>query len=292
MKKGAVLGIFAHPDDESFGPGGTLVRCAHEGLDVHVCTVTDGAAGTTDPDCWKCLDGYSDLAQRRVEELACAVDILGGTLHFLGYRDSGMQGSESNFQPEALINQPLESVTGRLTELIRQLRPDVIVTHDETGGYSHPDHIYVHRAVVEAFRAAGDPTRFPEQLTGRLAVWSPQALYCHVIPRKYIRYLALILRLSGQNPARFGQNQDIDLTRIGQPADQIHVRVDVRKVLSLKQQASACHGSQGGGSGLGLNSGVSLRERLIVRLRRWFNTREHFQQLHPEPTGRRSGFLF
>jgi mycothiol S-conjugate amidase len=291
MKQPVLLGIFAHPDDESFGPGGTLARYAAEGVALHVCTLTDGAAGTADPGCWDCLEGYEDLAERRVAELRCAVEILGGRLHFMGYRDSGMAGDPANDHPDAFINQPLEEVAGRLTRLVRELRPDVVVTHDETGGYFHPDHIYTHRAAVAAFHAAGDPSRYPDQLADGLTPYQPSALYASVIPRTYIRYFVWLARLSGHDPARFGRNHDIDLTRVGKPADQIHVRLNVHDYLAIKQEAGACHGSQGGGSGLSTRAGRTLRERTIFWLRRRSNNWESFQQLYPEPAGRRGGLL-
>jgi LmbE family N-acetylglucosaminyl deacetylase len=287
MKQPVLLGIFAHPDDESFGPGGTLARHAAEGFALHVCTLTDGAAGTADPDCWDCLEGYADLAARRLDELRCAVQILGGQLHWLGYRDSGMAGNPANDHPDALINRPLADVAGRLTRLIRELRPAIIITHDDTGNYFHPDHIYTHRATVTAFHAAGDPTCYPEQLADGLEPYQPAGLYAYVIPRAYIRYFVWLARLSGQDPAHFGRNHDIDLTRIGKPADQIHARVRVRPYLKIKQQASACHGSQGGGGGLSTRVGSTLRDRILFWLRRWFNNWESFQQLYPEPAGRR-----
>jgi mycothiol S-conjugate amidase len=256
MKQPVLLGIFAHPDDESFGPGGTLARYAAEGAAVHVCTLTDGAAGTADPDCWDCLEGYEDLAQRRLEELRCAVQILGGHLHFMGYRDSGMAGNPANDHPDALINRPLEDVTRRLTRLIRELQPDAVITHDDTGNYFHPDHIYT-----------------------------------YVMPRTYIRYFVWLTRLSGQDPTRFGRNQDIDLTRVGKPSDQIHVRLRVQAYLTVKQQAGACHGSQGGGGGLSTRVGPTLRDRITFWLRRWFVNWESFQQLYPQPVGRRSDLI-
>ncbi len=286
MKKRTLLGIFAHPDDESFGPGGTLARYAAEGIELHICTLTDGAAGTAHADCWDCLNGFADLADRRLYELRCAVKVLGGTLHYVGYRDSGMEGNESNLHPDALINQPLEIVAARLTHLIRKLRPDVILTHDETGGYFHPDHIHTHRATLMAFRAAGDPTRYPDQLTEGVEPFSPARLYCTVIPRSRIRTYVWLGRLTGQDPTRYGRNKDVDLTRIGRPTDQIHVRVNVQPYVEVKREASACHGSQGGGGRTDDRTRLSLGKRLNRWLRRRAGNRDMFQQLYPPPTDR------
>src|SRR5512143_376893 len=96
-----LLGIFAHPDDEAFGSGAMLARYSHTGVDVHVCTVTDGAAGTYDPQFLK-DSGAATLADARRKELACACDALGVTLHTLRYRDSGMEGSPDNKHPDSL----------------------------------------------------------------------------------------------------------------------------------------------------------------------------------------------
>ncbi len=274
-----LLAVLAHPDDESFGSGGTLARYAAEGVEVHLCTLTDGAAGTVDPDCEDCLEGYRDMADRRLQELQCAVKILGATLHFFGYRDSGMAGDEANTHPEALINQPLEEVTDRVSRLMSQLRPDAILTHDDTGGYFHPDHIYAHRATLAAYQAtyAGGP--------------AAPSLYCSVIPQTFVRTFARLGRLMGQDPTQFGRNKDIDLTRIGKPPDQIHVRVDIRNFLQAKQEASACHSSQGGGSGLRGRPGLGLRRWFVSRVSAAFARSEMFQQLYPPPSGRRRGFF-
>lgn len=291
MKKGTVLGIFAHPDDESFGPGGTLARCAAEGFDVHICIMTDGAAGTADPDFEESTGRARSLAERRQEELACAVETLGATLHTMGYRDSGMAGDPSNGCSDAFINQPLEAVAERLTALVRQLRPEIIITHDDTGGYYHPDHIYTHKAAWMAFTAAGKESAYPEQVAGGLAPWNAKGFYCHVIPRSLTRALSWIMRLTGKNPTHFGRNGDIDMTRMGKPANQIHVRIDVRRELPIKREAGACHSSQGGGSALHLKPNATLQDRISYQARQWFNRWECYQQLYPLPDGRRRGFF-
>jgi len=278
-EKKVLLAILAHPDDESFGPGGTLARYAAEGVEVHICTLTDGAAGTADLNCEDCLEGYQDLAERRRGELECAVEILGGTLHFFNYRDSGMAGDEANKDPAAFIKQPLAKVAERLVRLMRQLRPDAILTHDDTGGYFHPDHIYAHEATLAAYHTAYQDEK------------GAPGLYCSVIPRTVVRYFSWLGRLMGQDPTRFGRNNDIDLTRIGKPADQIHVRVNVRKFLPTKEAASACHSSQGGGSERSEGDSSSLRRRLASWLINRLGKVELFQQIYPPPAGRRKGFF-
>ncbi|MEN8097438.1 MAG: PIG-L family deacetylase [Chloroflexota bacterium] len=282
MNKQVLLAIFAHPDDESFGPGGTLAKHADQGYEVHICTLTDGAAGTADPDCWDCLNGYETLAERRIEELECAVRTLGARLHFLGYRDSGMKGDEANGHPDAFINQPEEQVTEQLTRLIRLLRPSIIITHDDTGGYFHPDHIAVHHAAMRAIKASADQSRFTTQLDQGLDTYDPPLVYGTVIPRRHIRTVVWMTKLTGQDPTRFGRNQDIDLTKIGKPDKLIHARIHVRDYLGTKYQASRCHGSQGGGIG-STNNKMSLTERFMFFLRKRSANWESFQQLRPTP---------
>ncbi len=266
-----LLAIFAHPDDESFGPGGTLAKYAREGVEVHVCTVTDGAAGSYDPALLEAA-GVPDLASLRRRELECACQVLGARLHLLGYRDSGMEGSPDNAHPDSLYKAPLERVVRDLVAVIRRIRPHVVITHDPTGWYFHPDHIKVHRAVQVAFGRAGDP-RFD---VGGLPPWTPQRLYFPVTPRSSLRLWLWILRLQGKDPRRYGRNGDIDLTRVGVPDNWVHVRLDVGPYLKIKEAAGACHRSQGGGT----------RRWMPRWLRRRSLRFEHFTQAYPQPPRR------
>src|SRR5512139_2116978 len=126
MEPKTLLVVFAHPDDESFGMGGTLAYYAKQGAAVHLICATRGEVGTVDP---KLLEGFDSIADLRESELRCAASTLGLTsVHFLDYRDSGMPGSIDNQHPQALINQPIDVVAGRIAGLIRQLKPQVVVT--------------------------------------------------------------------------------------------------------------------------------------------------------------------
>ncbi len=235
-----LLAVLAHPDDESFGPGGTLALYAARGVDVHLICATQGEVGTVQPED---LAGYADISQLRQAELACAVKILGiKQLDYLGYRDSGMAGSEDNQHPNALAAAPLDEVVAKLTGHIRRIRPQVVITFDPVGGYHHPDHIMVHRATLEAFHAAADPLRYPD--LG--APFQPQKLYYHTFPRSIMRLAVRLLPLLGRDPHHFGVNDDIDLTALAQDDFPVHTRIDIRKVKSVKSRASACHHSQQG----------------------------------------------
>lgn len=237
-----LLVVLAHPDDESFGMGGTLARYSREGVDVHIAIATDGVAGSV-------AGGYehtlSDLVAVRRRELDAAVAVLGGTLHMLGYRDSGYIGDPANQHPEAFINSDLEEAVGRVVALIREIRPQVVVTHDETGGYYHPDHIHCWKITTAAFDAAGDPSRYPE--IGP-ASYRPQRLYFTGFSNRMVKFFTFMMRLRGQDPKHAGRNKDIDWTRIGIEPQRLHTHIDYRLYWDVKRAAAAEHPSQGGGT--------------------------------------------
>src|SRR5512143_2526060 len=192
-----LLATFAHPDDESFGPGGTLARYASEGVSVHLVCATRGEVGEVDE---AMLAGHASLAELRTHELECAAGILGlAGVHFLNYRDSGMSGTPANEDPGCLFQAPTADVTGQIVRLIRQLRPQVVVTFDPYGGYGHPDHIKIHQATVAAFRAAGDPAAYSRQLAGGLQPWAPLKLYYHTFPRTMLRWTVRLMPLTGRD---------------------------------------------------------------------------------------------
>ena len=140
--KRTILSVLAHPDDESFGMGGTLALYAKRGVDVHLVCATRGEVGEVSPEI---LEGFDSVSALRVNELRCAAGILGlKGVHFLDYRDSGMPGSEDNHHPLAMAAAPLDEVAAKVTHYIRKLRPQVVLTFDPIGGYRHPDHIAIH----------------------------------------------------------------------------------------------------------------------------------------------------
>jgi LmbE family N-acetylglucosaminyl deacetylase len=271
MVRPRLLAVFAHPDDESFGPGGTLARYARQGVQVHVCTVTDGAAGSYNANGTSPGETRS-LTQVRRQELACACHILGVHLHTLDYRDSGMEGGSDNRHPESLYQASLDDVACNLARVIRRVRPHVVVTHDPTGGYLHPDHIKVNLAVQRAWDKAGEVDAYPELSSEGYPPWQPRRLYYTAMPRSMLKWFVRILRVLRRDPRRFGQNKDIDLTQVGVPDEQIHVRLDVGAFVGIKEQASACHKSQGMGGALRMVPAV---------LRRRFFRYEYFVQARP-----------
>lgn len=236
-----LLAVFAHPDDESFGPGGTLAVHSAAGVDVHIAVLTDGVAGTP-------ADGFpagEALAQVRRWELRAAAEVLGATLHHFDYHDSGFTGDARNQDPASFINVDPAGPTADLVELIRRVRPDVVITHDENGSYHHPDHIRCHEITLAAFDAAGDPELFPEAGSP----FRPARLYSETRSNRPMRFASAVLRLVGRDPTRMGVNRDVDMTRIGMDPARITTRVDVRAGWATKRAAGARHVSQRGDIG-------------------------------------------
>jgi LmbE family N-acetylglucosaminyl deacetylase len=234
-----LLAVFAHPDDESFGIGGTLARYAAEGVRVVLACATMGEAGKVhDPS----LGTREQLAEIRERELRCACDVLGiSELHLLGYRDSGMAGSPDNDDPRALVQADPAEVVGKIVRVIRQVHPQVVVTFEEGGGYGHPDHIAIHRHTVAAFQAAGDASQYPEHLVMGLETHLPQKLYFTALPRRFFRGLARRLKAMGLDLSRFG---DFDWESMGAPDELCTVEIDVSAYVDIKQRAFRCHRSQ------------------------------------------------
>ncbi len=236
---------FAHPDDESFGPAGTIIHYAKRGVAIHYICATRGEAGSVEAEL---LNNYESLAQLRTEELKCATGPLGlSGLHMLNYHDSGMENSPENQNPACLMQAPLEEVAEKITRLIRQIRPQVVLTFDPSGGYFHPDHIKMHEATTLAFHAAGNPKRFAQQLEHGLTPYQPQKLYYTAFPRGLVKLAVKILPLFGHDPAAIGRNKDINLKRIAEVEQTVTTKIKITSYFETRQQAARCHVSQAPG---------------------------------------------
>ena len=265
-----ILSVLAHPDDESFGMGGTLALYAQKGVQVYLVCATRGEVGEVEP---QMLKGFASIGELREHELRCAAEKLGlAGVYFLGYRDSGMTGSENNHHPQALAAASVDEVAEKVVGYIRQIRPQVVLTFDPIGGYRHPDHIAIHKATVKAFHAAGDPQAYP----GEGEPYQPAKLYYHTIPHRYLGWAVRLMPIFGRDPRHFGQNEDIDLTSLVSEDFPIHARIDYRTVMDLKMDASACHASQGG---MGLGGGPWFM-RFVTRLA---SGRDGFMRAYPPP---------
>ncbi|MEU3046398.1 MULTISPECIES: N-acetyl-1-D-myo-inositol-2-amino-2-deoxy-alpha-D-glucopyranoside deacetylase [unclassified Streptomyces] len=158
-----LLLVHAHPDDESINNGATMALYAAAGAHVTLVTCTLGEEGEVIPPGLAHLapDREDRLGPHRVGELAAAMKELGvGDHRFLGgrgrYRDSGMMGVEQNHREGAFWNTDVDEAAAHLVEVIRSVRPQVLVTYDPDGGYGHPDHIQAHRVAMRAADLAGE----------------------------------------------------------------------------------------------------------------------------------------
>jgi LmbE family N-acetylglucosaminyl deacetylase len=219
------------------------------------------------------MKDHKDTADLRASELHCAAEQLGlKSVHLLDYRDSGMPGTPENEHPRALVQAPKEKVVRKVTHLMRQIRPQVVITFDPIGGYRHPDHIAIYEATLESFHAAGNPNFHADGSKP----YQPQKLYYHTFPRRMMRWAVRLMPLFGQDPRRWGRNNDIDLVDITEQSFPIHARIDTQPVVDAKRRASACHASQTGPQAGGI----------LGRLLRLSEGREQFMRGYP-PAPRR-----
>jgi mycothiol S-conjugate amidase len=181
-----IVALHAHPDDESSKGAGTIARYSDMGIRCVLVTATGGEAGDI-------LNAAADTpevrfalaAVRRAELLAAAAIIGYDDVIMLGYRDSGMPGSEENSHVDAFVNAPFDEILGRLVAIVRSERPEVIIGYDDHEWYPHPDHLRVHDLSEAVFVAAADPARFPD--AGE--PWAAQRLYAPAFSLLRIRTL-------------------------------------------------------------------------------------------------------
>lgn len=226
-----LLLVHAHPDDETLWTGGTIARYAARGVQVTLVTCTLGEQGAIIPENLAMLrsDAADQLGGYRVGELRSACAVLGVADHrFLGgigrWRDSGMAGRPANADPRAFIKGDLDEQVAALAEVIGEVRPQVVVSYAEDGGYGHPDHIRAHQVAVGAARGSGDVARV------FYTVQSAGATKAGV---------ARLAELSGM-PFRVPANGELPAV----PDDTITTVVDIDAYLPAKVRAMRAHGTQ------------------------------------------------
>ncbi|HSN94858.1 MAG TPA: PIG-L family deacetylase [Anaerolineaceae bacterium] len=261
-----ILAIQAHPDDESFGMGGTLALYAQQGVEITLVTATGGENGPV-PEAYK--NSGQSVKDIRTKELDCAIKALGITrLIRLGYQDSGMEGWDANKDPLAFINQSKQEVSDRILQILREFQPQVVLTHNAKGDYGHPDHRWVYETSLAAFEnyladlpSTGTPNNGP-------------VLYSHLMPKGMLKSAIFYYRLVGKDPRHFGENGDVDLVALSEHVFSVDAQINYASVRKIKQQASACHASQGGGA---LSTGFeAFIQKLIDQ------PRDQFTQVLPE----------
>jgi len=214
--------LHAHPDDEAIATAGTMAKLAATGHRVVLVTATGGELGEVPEGL---LAPGETLAERRSRELAAACEVLGVARHeFLGYRDSGMAGEESNLDPECFARADVDEAAARLAAILHDERADVVVAYDEHGNYGHPDHVQVHHVGLRAGELAG---------TDRV--------YMATTNRDHLLALA-------ERADEFGlempEEQRGFIENLGERAERITTHVDVTAYLAQKREAMAAHASQ------------------------------------------------
>jgi N-acetyl-1-D-myo-inositol-2-amino-2-deoxy-alpha-D-glucopyranoside deacetylase len=221
---GTLLLVHAHPDDEAISTGGVMMKAKAHGHRVVLVTATRGEVGEIYN-----MDEVSSrprLAEIRTEELRAAGDILGvDRIELLGYRDSGMVDTDDNKDPRSFHQARLEEAAGKLVAVIRDERPDVVVTYAEDGVYGHPDHIKAHYVTNAAF-----------DLLEREG-WAPSKLYYTAIPR------SMMEAFMKQMPEE-AQRQNTNMRIVGTPDELITTRIDVHDYVDQKRKAFSAHVSQ------------------------------------------------
>lgn len=236
-----MLAVHAHPDDESSKGAGSMARYAREGAQVTVITCTGGERGDVlNPK----LQGDPRIAENLVairrEEMAAAQAILGIDHEWLGFEDSGLpEGDPLPALPEgSFATLPVREAARPLVEAVRRLRPHVMTTYDENGGYPHPDHIQCHRISVLAFDLAADPDYAPE-LGEAWAV--PKLYYINGFNRQRLDAVARHLHEQGEGNAEL----DRWLARYDPRSDRLlTTRIDVTDYLQVRDDALRAHATQ------------------------------------------------
>jgi len=233
-----LLTVHAHPDDEA-SKGAATVACYHDqGVRTVLVCCTGGEQGDILNPAMDTSEIRAALPEVRLRELAAATAVIGyDEVVMLGYRDSGMPGTPANEDPRSFARAPLEEAVGRLVEVIRRQRPQVIVTYDEDQrGYPHPDHLRVHEVSVAAFDAAGDPDAYREAGTP----WQPLKLY--YVGFSGERVLAMhnkFLELGLESPF-----DDAWLERARTNQRQYTTRIDVSGYGDVRRRALLAHATQ------------------------------------------------
>ena len=242
-----LMTVHAHPDDEASKGAPTCAMYAARGVRTVLVCCTGGEEGDLqnpglrqpgqpfhglEPDQERAV-----LAALRPDELRRSAEIIGfHRLEMLGYRDSGMVDTPPNQRPDCFHMADLDEAVGRLVALIREERPQVIITYgDDQRGYPHPDHVRVHEISVLAWERAGDPAWYPDLGTP----WQPAKLYYSVWSKA--RLIAIhegMLRLRGESP--------FDQAWLDRPGadERITTKLDVGAFLWARSGSLRAHATQ------------------------------------------------
>ncbi|MEU1822413.1 N-acetyl-1-D-myo-inositol-2-amino-2-deoxy-alpha-D-glucopyranoside deacetylase [Streptomyces abikoensis] len=242
-----LLLVHAHPDDESINNGATMAKYAAEGAHVTLVTCTLGEEGEVIPPALAHLAADRDdtLGAHRAGELAAAMAELGVTDHlFLGgpgrYRDSGMMGAPQNEHPDCFWRADVDEAAASLVEVIRRVRPQVLVTYDENGGYGHPDHIQAHRVAMRAAELAAEPV-FRRDLGDPHKI---AKIYWNCVPRSVVEAGFARLREAGREGDLFPGIASVDDVPGVLPDEEVTAAVDASAHADRKAAAMRAHATQ------------------------------------------------
>jgi len=240
-----LLLVHAHPDDETIGNGATMAKYAAQGAHVTLVTCTLGEEGEIllDDHAHHAADQNDTLGEHRAIELANAMVALGVTDHRqLGhpgkYRDSGMVGTPDNDDPTCFWRADLLAAAADLVAVIREVRPQVLVTYDDFGGYGHPDHVQAHRVAMYGTVLAAAPSYRPD--LG--APWDVAKLYWTAFPKSFIRQGIEALRAAGETTGFAAM--DPDEIPFGVDDELVTTVVNAEDHFEQKMDAMRAHATQ------------------------------------------------
>jgi N-acetyl-1-D-myo-inositol-2-amino-2-deoxy-alpha-D-glucopyranoside deacetylase len=240
-----ILLVHAHPDDETIGNGATMAKYAADGVHVTLVTCTLGEEGEIilDDQAHHAADRNDTLGEHRAIELANAMAELGVTDHRqLGhpgkYRDSGMIGTPDNDDPACFWRADLLTAAADLVEVVREVRPQVLVTYDDFGGYGHPDHIQAHRVAMYAAALASAPSYRPDLGPA----WEIPKIYWTAFPKSYLRMGIEALRAAGETTGFAAMDPD-DLP-MAIADDLVTTAVNAEEFYEQKMAAMRAHATQ------------------------------------------------
>ncbi|TYP86786.1 N-acetyl-1-D-myo-inositol-2-amino-2-deoxy-alpha-D-glucopyranoside deacetylase [Blastococcus xanthinilyticus] len=241
-----ILLVHAHPDDETITTGATMARYVAEGAGVTLLTCTLGEEGEilVPGLAQLAADRADQLGGYRIAELRAAMAALGvDDVRFLGgagrYRDSGMIGTPANEHPRAFWNADPAEAVAHAVAVVREVRPQVVVTYDPDGGYGHPDHIQAHRVAMRAVEAAADPGFAPELGPA----WTVAKVYWSCVPRSALRAGAAALAAAG-DAVSFTRPPDPGTAPFAVPDDEVTTTVDAAAFVDRKADAMRAHATQ------------------------------------------------
>ncbi|HEV7234975.1 MAG TPA: PIG-L family deacetylase [Ktedonobacteraceae bacterium] len=233
MSTKRLLGVFAHPDDEGT-MSGALLQYSTLGVETGLVCATRGEEGEIAD---AALATPENLGQVREGEMRAAAEVLGvHNLWFLDYRDSGMAGTPENANPRAFAQVRSADAVGKLVGIIREFRPQVLVTFDETGGYGHPDHIAIYRHTTSAFHAAADAVQYPELGPAH----SVAKLYYTGFPRSALQAMGEWM----QSQQYEGSFSGLDAEKLGLPDELVSIWLNVEQWQTTKDRSWAMHRTQ------------------------------------------------